>query len=268
MCSVVWLLDPPAPSEMGQHYGEDYDRAIARAGQNPRFWAGRKDTILTYKSGGNILDLGCNSGGFLAAMKGPPWKLFGIEMSECAASEAEANCGAHVFVGDILDAPFPTESFDVITCFHVFEHLYRPREVLAKVHDWLKPGGIFYTMMPNIDSVGARIFGSYWYALELPRHLFHFSPATLRNLARSSGLEELSITTHRHLFVEDSVRYVADDIVRKFGARRPPMAQAKPASPPRRALRKGFRLAVLPALEFLAAFIGDGESIFAVFTKP
>ena len=170
---------------MGEHYGPDYDRSVAAAGKSPDRWRGRVETLTQYKAGGSILDLGCSSGGFLSALKNPAWKLYGIEMSDEVAQRAHDDTGADVFVGDILDAPYPAGSFDAITCFHVFEHLYQPREILAKVSHWLKPGGIFYAMMPNIDSAGARIFKSYWYALELPRHLYHFSPISLKNTAHS-----------------------------------------------------------------------------------
>src|SRR5579864_8948538 len=60
-CSLVWLRNPPSPEEMGYHYGPDYDRAIAGAGEDPNHWQGRRDTLLRYKSGGAILDLGCSS---------------------------------------------------------------------------------------------------------------------------------------------------------------------------------------------------------------
>ena len=88
--------------------------------------------------------------------------------AECAKT-AEARSGAQVFVGNILDAPFPPESFDVITCFDVLEHLYEPRRVMARVSEWLKPGGMFYVLVPNVDSAEARVFGSYWHGLELPQ---------------------------------------------------------------------------------------------------
>lgn len=266
-CSLVWLENPPSPEEMGYHYGPDYDRAIAGAGEDPEHWRGRRDTLLRYQPGGAILDLGCSSGGFLAALKSPSWKLYGIEMSDAVARKAEAKCGAQVFVGDILDAPFAPGSFDAITCFHVFEHLYQPREVLAKVAEWLKPGGVFYTMMPNIDSAGGHIFGSYWYALELPRHLYHFSPASLRKMAASVGLEEVSLTTHREVFIETSTRYLLDEAFRRAGIKRRPLAQATPLSLPWRVVRKAFRLTVLPVLNGVASFAGDGESIHVVLRK-
>ena len=252
---------------MGYHYGPDYDRAIAGSGENPSHWKGRRDTLLRYKSGGSILDLGCSSGGFLTSLKGPTWKLYGIEMSEAVATRAEARCGAQVFVGDILDAPFGRESFDAITCFHVFEHLYRPREVLARVVKWLKPGGVFYTMVPNIDSAGQRIFRSYWYALELPRHLYHFSPASLRTMAASVGLEEASLETHREVFIEYSARYMLDDALRKIGMTRLPLAQSKTPSLTWKVVRKAFRLTALPVLNGMASLAGDGESIHVVLRK-
>jgi SAM-dependent methyltransferase len=252
---------------MGSHYGSLYDRAIAGAGEDPEHWCERRDTVIRYKSAGTALDLGCSSGGFLASLRGPSWDLFGIEMSDAVAREAQARCGAQVFVGDILDAPFPPNSFDVITCFHVFEHLYQPREVLAKVQRWLKPGGIFYTMMPNIDSAGAAIFRSYWYALELPRHLYHFSPVSLRNLANSVGLKQLSLTTNREVFIEASTRYLIDEALRRSGFSRPPLAEAR-VSIPWRIVRKAFRLTLLPILNRLASLAGDGESIHAILQKP
>lgn len=266
-CSLAWLENPPLAEEMGRHYGPDYDRSVAAAGADPNRWLGRRDTLLRFKSGGALLDLGCSSGGFLESIKSASWRLYGIEMSHEVASRAEAKTGAEVFVGDILDAPYPPETFDAITCFHVFEHLYQPREVLEKVCMWLKPGGVFYTFMPNIDSAGARIFKSYWYALELPRHLSHFSPASFRNLATSVGLSEVSLTAEREVFIESSIRYWIDEMVRKVGISRPPLAKATQPSLPFRVIRKAFRVSLLPVLNGLAALAGDGESIHAIFTK-
>jgi SAM-dependent methyltransferase len=200
-------------------------------------------------------------------MSDPSWKLFGIEMSAYAAKEAEARCGAHVFVGDLLDAQFPPESFDVITCFHVFEHLYKPQELLAKVREWLKPGGIFCAEMPNIESAGARIFGSYWQALELPRHLYHYSPATLRTFVSLSGLREVSITTRQYVCTETSLRYIFDSILKKVGIHRTPVAEAKASSLAWRSVRKAMRLTILPVLDWLASFFGDGGGIIAILAK-
>lgn len=264
---MVWLDAPPSKAEMNIHYGPDYDRTIAGASQAPDHWLPRREELMRVKSRGNILDLGCGSGGFLNSLKEPTWRLFGIEMSEGAATIARSRCGAEVFVGDILDAPFPPGSFDAITGFNVLEHVYEPGEVLARVAEWLKPGGIFYTMMPNIDSAGARIFRSYWYALELPRHLFHFSPSTLSMLGRSAGLQEVFITAHRELYFESSVRYLVDDLLKGISISRRPLARATASGLPARVVRKLFRMTILPLFTAAASFAGDGETITAVFIK-
>lgn len=267
-CSMVWLDDPPSKSEMGDHYGPDYDRTISTAAKAHDHWFGRRDELLRLKPGGGaVLDLGCATGGFLSTLKVPPWKLFGIEMSETAAQAARSRSGAEVFVGDVQDAPFPPESFDAITCFNVFEHVYEPREVLARVSSWLKPGGIFFTTMPNIDSAGARVFKSYWYALELPRHLYHFSPKTLNALAQSAGLRAVFVKTQRDLYFERSAGYIMDDVFRKFGIVRRPAEQVGEASLAWKVLRKGFRLTLLPLITAGASLAGDGEIISAAFTK-
>lgn len=266
VCSLVWLAEPPSPKEMDRHYGAAYDRAVAAAGDEPNRWRGRWATLAQWKSGGAILDLGCSSGAFLAGLPSS-WKRYGIEMSEVVAERARARAGAEVFVGDILDAPFPHGMFDAVTCFHVFEHLYQPREILARVSQWLKPGGVFFTMMPNIDSAACRIFGSYWYGLELPRHLFHYSPKSLRLMAHSVGLEELSLTTKHELFIENSTRYLLDDGFRSVGIRRRPLAESTRPTLLFRVVRKAFRVMALPILNRLGSLAGDGESIHAIFQK-
>ena len=268
VCSLVWLANPPAPETMGDHYGDDYDNSVATAGDDPERWSGRVKVISDRKSGGALLDLGCSAGGFLRAIRKPSWKLYGIEMSQTVANRAEAASGATVFVGDILDAPFPASSFDAITCFHVLEHVYQPLAVLRKIACWLKPGGILYLMVPNIDSAGARIFGAYWYALELPRHLYHYSPRSLGVMADAVGLEQISVTTHRELFVEDSVGYLLDGLLPRIGISRLPKALREPPGLPFRAIRKIFRLTAIPVLNGMAGLLGDGESIHGVFHRP
>lgn len=267
-CSFVWLANPPRPDEMDQHYGVNYDQLIASVGETePDRWKETRETLLKHKTAGALLDLGCSSGSFLGCMKGPSWKLYGVEFSPVPAKRAAEKTGAQIYVGNVPDAPFPNESFDAITCFQVLEHMYNPREVLARVLQWLKPGGIFFVLVPNIDSGAARIFGSYWYGLEMPRHLFHFSPRSLGLLAKSVGLREVSIETERMPFIGYSTRYINDDILKKFGISRQPTATAKGPGIPYRIVRKAFRMTVLPVLDQMVGLAGPGEIIHAIFTK-
>jgi 2-polyprenyl-3-methyl-5-hydroxy-6-metoxy-1,4-benzoquinol methylase len=268
-CSLVWLNNAPPENEMPLHYGSDYDQQIAQVGETKleARWRIPHDVLHRYKPAGSLLDLGCSSGAFLRSLNGQRWELYGTEFSASSARIAESTSGAEVFVGDIIGAPYPAEKFDAITCFHVLEHMYHPREILARVREWLKPGGVFITFLPNIDSGAARIFKSYWYALELPRHVYHFSPKTLSDLGRSVGLRELSITTHREPFFEHSSRYILDDMLHRAGLTRLPLARAKSPSLPWKVARKIFRITLLPALDRAFAFSGPGELIHAVFEK-
>jgi SAM-dependent methyltransferase len=266
-CSLVWLNNPPKPEEMHLHYTDAYHRLISGAGDNRKRWKARKMDLTRYKQSGTLLDLGCSSGSFLESMRGSSWNLYGIEISRDEARTAEGRTGAEIFVGDVLDAPFAAESFDIITSFDVLEHLYEPRRVMAKVAQWLKPGGIFYVQVPNIDSAEAHVFRTYWHGLELPRHLFHYSPDSLRSMANTAGLRNVLLETRRNQAVGTSLRYVWDDAFRGLGFRRTPVAYRLEASLPWRAARKLVRLTVLRFLLALAPLAGGGEAIHGIFQK-
>src|SRR5262249_28333268 len=99
-CGLIRLMSPPSTMEMTQHYSAAYDQAVSRAGEDPKRWRGRRETVLRYKSGGAILDLGCSSGAFLSTVRSPAWQLFGVEISPAMAQQAESRLGAQVFVGN------------------------------------------------------------------------------------------------------------------------------------------------------------------------
>lgn len=268
-CSGVWLSNPPKPAEMGLHYSEDYHNGIVAAGEGSAAsrWRDQVKLISQHKRGGAILDIGCSSGGFLSTMKSNDWQLFGIEMEESTAQRARANTGAEVFVGDAMDAPFLPGSFDVITTFDVLEHVYNPGQFLTKVLEWLKPGGIYYAMMPNIDSWEARVFRSHWYGLELPRHLFHFSPKSLRYLMNQIGFSEVSVMTPAVSYVERSTGYVCSSLLETVGLSATPQSTPKPVSLPWKVVRKGIRLAVIRPLAHIASIAGAGPSMEVVFRR-
>lgn len=269
-CDAVWLANPPKPEEMGLHYTEDYHKGIMAAGEGDvaSRWKYPRTQIARYKQQGAILDIGCSSGGFLSTMQGPSWELYGIEMEASTADKARARTGASVFVGDAVAAPYLPNTFDVITSFDVLEHVYSPQQFLTKVFEWLKPGGIYYAMMPNIASWEARLFRTYWYGLELPRHLFHFSPDSLRHLMTEVGFEEACIQTPRVSYMQRSARYVVSGLLEKVGIASEPQSRPTPRSIPRRAFNKAMRSAIADPFAQVASLAGAGPSIEAVFRKP
>lgn len=269
-CSYVWLDDPPKPEEMAPHYDEDYHKTIAQGGEGfaDVRWCRQRKIVAHYSKGGAVLDVGCSSGAFLSTLRGGSWKLYGIERELSTAEQAKAASGAEVFVGDTDSAPFAPESFDVVTCFDVLEHVYHPRQFLEKVQEWLKPGGIFLTQLPNIDSWEARAFGTYWYGLELPRHLSHFSPRSLRYITKELGFQELRITTPPVSYVERSLGFVWSKIIESLGFTPIPQSKRRSWSIPSRIIRKAIRVLFLTPFSEVAAAAAAGPSMEGIFQKP
>ena len=267
-CFHVWLSNPPAADEWDRYYDSAFHSAVAWSGEtSPRRWRSHLQFISKYKVWGSVLDIGCSSGAFLGYLKGGPWKLHGIEADQGTAERARIRTGAEVFAGDVLNAHFPHNKFDVITCIDVLEHLSEPREVLRKVHNWLKPGGLFYVYVPNIMSWEARIFRSCWFGLYLPRHVHHFSTRSLTELANSVGLNPLRMTTPPGSALEQDARIVIDDLARRAGLRRGPLDLTGEASIPWKVVRKGLRLTVEPLYDMVASGFGAAGAIQAVFKK-
>lgn len=266
-CSCVWTANPPPPEEIMFHYGDDYHRAITAGGEDnaETRWRAPRRIIERYKQAGSILDIGCSTGGFLKTMKG--WDLHGIELDPRTAERARLNVRGEIFAGNALSAPFASESFDVVTCFDVLEHVYEPRQLLSRVATWLKPDGIFYVFLPNVASWESRLFQSYWYGLELPRHLFHFSPPALRYLMRSAGMEEVSLAT-KACYVEPSTAYLVASLIEALGFAPLPLASAPKRGIVWKAVRKCIRAAILMPFATIAATAGGGASIEALFRRP
>lgn len=269
-CHHVWLDKPPTPDEMSYYYGPQYHRDIGSAGEtSPARWKRQLQVIQQYKSSGHILDVGCSSGGFLAYIKGASWELHGIEASLPTAEKARAITGGNIVAGDVMDAVFPPGSMDVITCSDVLEHLYEPQEVFRRISTWLKPGGIFYVFVPNIVSWEARAFRSYWYGLDLPRHLHHFSIESLSALAKSANLRQARMVTPAGSYLEHSASIWLDSVLRRIGLRRTPVRLnlAGNGGIAWRAVRKGVRLSMEALYSRVASTCGSAPSIQAVFRK-
>jgi SAM-dependent methyltransferase len=269
-CSLVWLDNMPAPEDMPYHYGAEYHRAVTVSGEVNllKRWGPTRRTVLEMGQPGSLLDVGCSSGAFLQTLKEGPWKLYGLEISPHEAQRAEASSGAEVFVGTVLDAPFRSESFDVITACHFLEHAHQLKNVVRRLRDWLKPGGIIYIQVPNIEGFESHIFKSYWYGLELPRHLWHFSPASLRELFTTAEMDEVFVRTTPDCYVEKSVRYLVDDACGKVGISRTPLAESDGTlGIARRIVRKAMRLSVLWPFRHASVALGRAPAIEAIFRK-
>jgi 2-polyprenyl-3-methyl-5-hydroxy-6-metoxy-1,4-benzoquinol methylase len=165
--------------------------AAAHTGATDRAWARLhrrkiRENFPPWIGGGRLLDVGCATGRFLHQMKAVGWRVGGVEIDPMAAAKAKT-VTPDVFVGDPVDAWFATGSFDVVTSFHVVEHLPRPLAALERMLAWLAPGGLLIVEVPNAGGAGGRLFGRYWSGLDFPRHLVHFTPATMAAMVERAG---------------------------------------------------------------------------------
>ncbi len=137
--------------------------------------------------GGRFLDVGCGSGDMVAAMACLGMESEGVEPSRYAATKA-TEAGLKVTCGLLHDAAFPNAAFDAVSMFHVLEHTPDPIEVLRECRRILKPGGELVIGVPNFDSLVFALVGKGWVGLQLPSHVQHFSPTSLRIAADRAGL--------------------------------------------------------------------------------
>lgn len=138
------------------------------------------------KGTGSILDIGCGTGSFLEACQHSGWTIQGIEPDADARSVAAARLNSRV--GESLQQLDSTQKFDVITMWHVLEHVAELDQAAARLKQLLKPEGTLIIAVPNNASADAVYYKEHWAAYDVPRHLHHFTPATIKQLMAKHAL--------------------------------------------------------------------------------
>ncbi len=147
--------------------------------------------ISKYFKTGALLDIGCGTGEFLNMCKNAKWKVTGIEPDEIVRKNVIEKYSIEVKEESEL-ASFKNESFDVITMWHVLEHVSALNDRIQEIKRLIKPNGIIIIAVPNCTSLDAEIYKEYWAAYDVPRHLYHFSPKDIQELCKKY---QLNLTT-------------------------------------------------------------------------
>ena len=201
-----WLRQNPRPTigSIGFYYPPHYENFAIAVDEEPNWWRRvnrryglwkRRKFVERFGVHGRVLDVGCATGNFLAEMARHQWDAYGIEPNEYAADYARRELGLEVHLGTIEDAPFPHNYFDVVTLWDVFEHLHWPWRDLQKLLVLLKPGGLLFLRVPNLNGIEAKIFGRAWIGWDLPRHLYFVPTAALEQALGELGLELITKRT-------------------------------------------------------------------------
>lgn len=185
-CSLCYIEDPPEPDSMSRYYPDSYFGK--RHAVLPGFFMQlRVNKLPPLPKGGRLLDIGCGAGDFVLRCRGAGWQVAGVEQRGAPIMQLKDSLGLDVIELDDL-ASLADASFDVVTIWHVFEHLAEPREVLRHIRRILKPNGVLVLEVPNFGGWQGRFGGKDWFHLDVPRHQLHFDRGSLEKVITASGL--------------------------------------------------------------------------------
>jgi len=198
-CGLMRTQPRPRRDAIGAYYPQAYapyaaqraERGGSQAAQAhtepaPRRRFGRRHELIPCAAPGRALEVGCASGDFMRELRARGWDVWGIETSPEAAARARAQ-GFEVECAPLELARGFGQQFDLIVASHSLEHLHEPLLGLRRLQTWARPGAWLSVAVPDASSLLFRHFGAAWYDLDVPRHLFHFTPTTLRELLVRAG---------------------------------------------------------------------------------
>ena len=192
-CTLRFTQDVPDENNIGKYYQSTEYISHSNTSQglvNKLYHTVRSFTLqskrkLVEKSSnrkaGRLLDVGAGTGSFLSVMKKSGWKVTGLEPDATARANAKKDFDVDLNPTGILFSLQPG-SFDVITLWHVLEHVHELHKYLDTFYTLLSEGGRLIIAVPNYTSNDAKHYAGNWAAYDVPRHLYHFSPQSMQLL--------------------------------------------------------------------------------------
>jgi 2-polyprenyl-3-methyl-5-hydroxy-6-metoxy-1,4-benzoquinol methylase len=200
-CSLSFVNPRPSPDEMERYYPPAYygTRRSLFDGVTCFLRARRVEKVHGRREAGSILDVGCGMGRMLRTLQRRGWRVVGTEYGAKPREDATGKEEIEIRYAALEACGLPNNSFDVITLWHVLEHLPNPKETLREIRRVLKRDGNVILAVPNFGSLQAKLTGRCWFHLDVPRHLFHFTPKNLVGLLEQEGFR---IEEKRHFSFE------------------------------------------------------------------
>lgn len=191
-CRLLFTNPRPLPSELWKYYKSENYVSHTNKGNNTvnfLYKLARTQTLrwkynLVRKfTPVSLLDYGCGTGHFLSYCKTKGLEVYGFEPDNQARDIAGNKVGETIYA----DISLIDKSFDVVTLWHVLEHVSLLSDTMLWLKQKLNKNGRVIIAVPNYESYDAGIFKEFWAAYDVPRHLYHFSKASLTTLANKYG---------------------------------------------------------------------------------
>jgi len=196
-CSFKFTNPRPDVQSIGQYYeSEEYiSHSNTKAGIINRAYHVVRSITTKQKvelinryapAKGSIMDYGCGTGVFLSACKKDGWEVRGVEPNTKARDIASTETG-EIIAESLQD--IQGEKFEVITLWHVLEHIHTLNETVSQLLEHLQEEGTLVIAVPNADSHDAKEYKENWAAYDVPRHLYHFTQATMKRFLKKHKMK-------------------------------------------------------------------------------
>ena len=195
-CGLVYINPRPRQAEIKKYYASDY--YVSGAGVKVFLESllshyslkRKKNFVKCFKRAGKILDIGCGNGRFISLFASDNmWNAYGIEPNPVGYDLSSQISKAKIFNMELSECGFQGDDFDVITMWHVLEHIYEPNKLLLEIKRILKGEGILVVGVPNISGIGFRLGKKNWFHLDAPRHIYHYNPQSIKMLLNKNGFD-------------------------------------------------------------------------------
>lgn len=210
-----------------------YNRRLLRFGRRPA----------------RILEVGFGTGLLLFALSHLDTELFGTEISEKACHAVSSSLNVETFCGQVWDAGYSDDQFDLVIFSHSLEHLSDPMRALHEARRTVAPDGGLVISVPNPDCLSSKVFGQHWAGYDFPRHLFLFGRNALSRMADKAGFKLQGV----RFPLQGCVHHLAESINSRLGLRLIPDALTRTL------------LAQIPYLPFVAFRTGD---VMTAYFRP
>ncbi len=230
MCNRCGLVNlNPRPENIAGYYGT-YRKGSTKKDIFEFLAPNRIKKIKEFQKSGRVLDVGCGQGGFLNTMLKDGWEIYGVELSKDACDFAQETFGLkEIYNCDLLSLDFPDNFFDIITLWHVLEHLGKPLDTLKKINRMLKEDGLLIIESPDFYSIQSRFFKDKWFNLDLPRHLYQFSPKMVQKYLEKTNFKIIK----RDYIVNPRINFISFkmSLLRWLGVHRAPKIEENDTLP-------------------------------------